>query len=141
MSISTVAPWHRSESCSPQRPLCSLSTSQSAALFPTTTRNRRNDDKVHYDDTVPHLPPTSPCCEQWHLTPDITGVTKKKAGMVDPDSNGDPVIQVPGLWQGWDADNPVTVAVLDTGVDVLGIPISQNQLASGSPGGCHSKDS
>ena len=100
-------------------------------LVPDHDENRRIDDTAHYDDTVPHLPPTSPCCEQWHLTPDITGV-------VVLDSNGDPVIQVPGLWQGWDTANPVTVAVLDTGVD-SGHPDLQNQFVS--YGGCNGVDS
>ena len=86
----------------------------------------------HYDD--------SGCCEQWHLPPDITGVPKEDPpGIVELDpTTGRPVL-VDGLWQEWDTDNPVTVAVLDTGVDVRH-PDLANQLASGSPGGCHSKD-
>lgn len=99
------------------------------------------DDTAHYDDTEPHLPPRGACCEQWHLTQDITGVPKLEPdGSVSLDPNGDPVIEMPGLWQGWVAKIPVTVAVLDTGVDVRHTDLSA-QLAAGQAGGCHGEDS
>ena len=53
---------------------------------------------------------------QWHLTPDIVG-----------------------LWPGWQASNPVTVAVLDTGVDARH-PDFDGQVVSGGLMACHSAD-
>ena len=53
---------------------------------------------------------------QWHLTPDVTA-----------------------LWAGWDSEVPVTVAVLDTGVDT-GHPDLDDNVAAGSAGGCHIVD-
>ena len=43
------------------------------------------------------------------------------------------------LWDAWKPANPVTVAVLDTGVDVDHLDLV-NQLASSRAGGCHGED-
>lgn len=43
------------------------------------------------------------------------------------------------LWDGWDSDNPVTVAVIDTGVD-LTHPDLDGRFAASSLGGCHDID-
>ncbi len=63
--------------------------------------------------------------KQWHLTADIT--------VGDPHVGGD------GLWEGWNGANPVTVAILDTGVDTSH-PDLDDRIADAAPGGCHHTD-
>ncbi|WP_419847739.1 leucine-rich repeat domain-containing protein [Candidatus Poriferisocius sp.] len=102
---------------------------------PDHDKDGNDDDTAHYDDTTDnHKPDPSngACCGQWHLTPDITGE-------FELDNQGDLFVAKDGLWQGWLPGNPVTVAVLDTGVDVTH-PDLRNQLASYWAGGCHGED-
>ena len=60
---------------------------------------------------------------QWHLTPDITGA----------DGN------LLALWSRWDTANPVTVAVLDSGVDVTHADLD-DQVHASTLDECHRTD-
>lgn len=68
------------------------------------------------DQTGHHNDGASAPYSQWHLTPDVTN-----------------------LWDGWDPNTALTVAVIDTGVDETH-PDLNGQLVTGGLPDCHRKD-